>query len=103
MARRRRGPLGHGLERLSSIVTRWAGSSSAFGVAGGVILVWIVTGPLFHYSETWQLVINTGTTVVTFLMVFLIQRSQNKESPAVHARHETKVREIVGPRRGARP
>ena len=97
MIRKPRGPLAHALERFSSIVTRWAGSSSAFAVAVGVILVWILTGPLFHYSDTWQLVINTGTTVVTFLMVFLIQRSQNKESMAV----QLKLNELIAAMEGA--
>ncbi|MEO8481473.1 MAG: low affinity iron permease family protein [Acidobacteriota bacterium] len=97
MARKRRGPVGRALEQFSSVVTRWAGSSSAFGVAVGVILVWIVTGPIFHYSDTWQLVINTGTTVVTFLMVFLIQRAQNKESMAV----QLKLNELIAAMEGA--
>lgn len=97
MVRKRRGPVGHALERFSSIVTRWAGSSSAFAVAVAVILVWILTGPLFHYSDTWQLVINTGTTVITFLMVFLIQRSQNKESLAV----QLKLNELIAAMEGA--
>ena len=79
------------LERISSVVTRWTGSSSAFGIAVGVVIVWLVTGPVFGYSDTWQLVINTGTTIVTFLMVFLIQRSQNKESLAV----QLKLNELV--------
>ena len=63
----------------------------------GVILVWVVTGPVFHYSDTWQLVINTGTTIVTFLMVFLIQRAQNKESLAV----QLKLNELVAAMEGA--
>jgi low affinity Fe/Cu permease len=79
------------LERAATNVTRWTGSTSAFSLACGIILVWALTGPLFRYSDTWQLVINTGTTVVTFLMVFLIQRSQNKDSLAVHL----KLNEIV--------
>jgi low affinity Fe/Cu permease len=62
-----------------------------------VIIVWVVTGPLFHFSDTWQLVINTGTTIVTFLMVFLIQRSQNKDALAVHL----KLNEIVAALEGA--
>ena len=66
-------------------------------MAALVIIVWLVTGPLFHFSDTWQLVINTGTTVVTFLMVFLIQRSQNKESLAV----QLKLNEIVAAIQGA--
>ena len=77
--------------------TKWAGSSGAFAAAGGVILVWILTGPVFHYSDTWQLVINTGTTIVTFLMVFLIQRAQNKESRAIHL----KLNELVAALGGA--
>ena len=85
------------LERFSSAVTRWTGSTSAFAAACGVIVVWIATGPLFHYSDTWQLVINTGTTIVTFLMVFLIQRAQNKESLAV----QLKLNELVAAMTGA--
>ena len=85
------------LERLSRAATRGAGSSEAFALAIAVVLVWVATGPFFHYSDTWQLVINTGTTVVTFLMVFLIQRSQNKDSQAVHL----KLNEIVAALEGA--
>ena len=87
----------HILERFARGATQRAGSSWAFGIAVGVILVWIATGPIFHFSDTWQLVINTGTTVVTFLMVFLIQRSQNKDSQAVHL----KLNEIVASLEGA--
>lgn len=65
-------------------VTRWAGSPLAFTLALIAVLIWALTGPMFGYSETWQLVINTGTTIVTFLMVFLIQQSQNKDCRAVH-------------------
>lgn len=89
--------VGRTLERLSSRATRWTGSSWAFAVAVAVILTWLITGPAFHYSDTWQLVINTGTTVVTFLMVFLIQRSQNKDAQAVHL----KLNEIVAAIEGA--
>ena len=78
-------------------MTAWTGSSWAFAVAVAVILVWLVTGPLFHFSDTWQLVINTGTTVVTFLMVFLIQRAQNKDSLAI----QLKLNEIVAAVPGA--
>jgi low affinity Fe/Cu permease len=85
------------LARLSSVATEWTGSSAAFGLAVLTILVWLATGPLFGYSDTWQLVINTGTTVVTFLMVFLIQRSQNKDSHAIHL----KLNELVAAMRGA--
>src|SRR3978361_734932 len=71
-------------ERFSNWSTAATGSSAAFIIAMAIIVIWAVTGPLFKYSETWQLVINTGTTIVTFLMVFLIQKSQNKDSKAVH-------------------
>ena len=79
------------LESFSTAVTKWAGSSSAFAIAVLVIIVWASTGPLFGFSDTWQLVINTGTTIVTFLMVFLIQRSQNKDALAIHL----KLNELV--------
>jgi len=85
------------LERLSQKATHATGSSLAFVVALGTIVVWAVTGPVFDYSNTWQLVINTGTTIVTFLMVFLIQRTQNKDSQAVHL----KLNEIVAAMQGA--
>jgi low affinity Fe/Cu permease len=71
-------------ERFSNWATAATGSSAAFIIATSTVLIWAVTGPIFHYSETWQLVINTGTTIITFLMVFLIQKSQNKDSKAVH-------------------
>ena len=71
-------------ERFSNWATRVTGSSQAFLLALAVVVVWAITGPLFNYSETWQLVINTGTTIITFLMVFLIQKVQNKDSKAIH-------------------
>lgn len=73
-----------GFEKFSSLVTKASGSTASFVVAFLVIIVWIISGPFFGYSDTWQLVINTSTTIVTFLMVFLIQRSQNKDSIAIH-------------------
>src|SRR4051812_2625469 len=79
------------LESFSTSVTKWSGSSSAFAVAAAIIVVWAVTGPIFRYSDSWQLVINTGTTIVTFLMVFLIQRAQNKDALAIHL----KLNELV--------
>jgi low affinity Fe/Cu permease len=84
-------------ERVSGWATKWSGSSYAFALAVGVIVVWAATGPVFHYSDTWQLVINTGTTIVTFLMVFLIQRGQNKESLAI----QLKLNELVAAVKGA--
>ena len=85
------------LERFARAVTEWSGSSSAFAVAVGVIIVWAATGPIFKFSDTWQLVINTGTTIVTFLMVFLIQRAQNKDAQALHL----KLNELVAAMEGA--
>jgi low affinity Fe/Cu permease len=84
-------------ERIARAVSRFTGSTAAFLLAVAVVLVWAVTGPLFGYSEKWQLVINTGTTIVTFLMVFVIQRAQNKESLAV----QLKLNEIVAAMKGA--
>jgi low affinity Fe/Cu permease len=71
-------------ERISAVATRKAGTPGAFIIALLVILSWLVTGPLFGFSDTWQLIINTGTTIVTFLMVFLIQQTQNKDVIALH-------------------
>ena len=71
-----------------------AGHPVTFGTAVAVILVWGATGPLFHYSDTWQLVINTGTTVVTFLMVFLIQNSQNRDAAAMQAKLDELLRAV---------
>ena len=85
------------LERLAEIVTHWLGSNGGIATATGVVVVWAACGPIFGYSPTWQLVINTGTTIVTFLVVFLLQRSQNKESRAV----QLKLNEIVAAISGA--
>jgi low affinity Fe/Cu permease len=84
-------------EQFSSTVTRWSGSTTAFVLACLVVVIWGLTGPLFGYSDTWQLVINTGTTIVTFLMVFLIQRTQNKDSMAI----QLKLNELVAAMTGA--
>lgn len=69
-----------------------AGRASTFLLAAGVVLVWAISGPLFHFSDTWQLVINTGTTIVTFLMVFLIQNSQNRDSAAIQVKLDELIR-----------
>lgn len=84
-------------EKFARVVTNWTGSTTAFVLALGSVVVWGCTGPIFNYSETWQLVINTGTTIVTFLMVFLIQRTQNKDSRAIHL----KLNELVAAMQGA--
>jgi low affinity Fe/Cu permease len=94
--RKKRGRV-HPFERLSTAATRFAGRSGAFALALALVLVWVVTGPLFGFSDTWQLVINTGTTIITFLMVFLIQRTQNKESLAI----QLKLNELVAAVQGA--
>ena len=98
MARKTRRHMVEGLlERFSEMVTRWTGGSVAFSLACLIIVGWALTGPLFGFSDTWQLVINTGTTIITFLMVFLIQRTQNKESLIVHL----KLNELVAAMDGA--
>lgn len=84
------------LAAFSSVVTRAVGTSWAFSIALGIVLLWAVTGPIFHFSDTWQLVINTGTTVVTFLMVFLIQRSQNKDGLAIQLKLNELVAAVAG-------
>lgn len=73
-------------DRFSKGVTRFAGSPVMFGMAVLVVLIWAVSGPVMGFSETWQLIINTGTTIITFLMVFLIQQNQNKDSKAIHVK-----------------
>nr|WP_244173530.1 low affinity iron permease family protein [Caballeronia temeraria] len=77
-------PVTRAFDAFASAVTRWAGSPVAFGLAVIAIVVWLVSGPIFKFSDGWQLVINTGTTIITFLMVFLIQQSANKDSVALH-------------------
>lgn len=84
-------------ERFAYSMTRWTGSTPTFLGALGIVVVWAALGPLFDYSDTWQLVINTGTTIVTFLMVFLIQRTQNKDSLAM----QLKLNELIAITKGA--
>ena len=79
-------------------VSQWTGSSWAFILATLVILVWAITGPVFGFSDTWQLVINTGTTIVTFLMVFLIQNTQNRDTKALHLKLDELLRAVEGAR-----
>ncbi len=79
-------------------VSEATGTSGAFIIAVSTILVWLVTGPVFDFSDTWQLVINTGTTVVTFLMVFLIQNTQNRDAKAVHLKLDELLRSVEGAR-----
>jgi low affinity Fe/Cu permease len=94
---RKRNKLSELLEKFSHQATRATGTSIAFLIALTTIVVWGITGPLFNFSDTWQLVINTATTIITFLMVFLIQRAQNKDALAIHL----KLNEIVAAMEGA--
>lgn len=91
-----------GLATWFSGFSRWTaqatGRPATFFLAVLVIVGWAVTGPLFHYSNTWQLVINTGTTIVTFLMVFLIQHTQNRDSQAIHVKLDELIRAMAGAR-----
>ena len=84
--------------RFSHVAAHATGTPAAFLIAALTILVWAVTGPLFHYSDTWQLVINTGTTIVTFLMVFLIQNTQNRDTMAL----QLKLAELIIAMKGAK-
>src|SRR5690349_25102025 len=84
-------------EKFSNTVTKATGSTPAFIIALVLIIAWAVMGPFFHFSESWQLVINTGTTIVTFLMVFLIQKAQNKDSLAI----QLKLNELLASQQGA--
>ena len=81
-------------DRIAKHVAAWTGRTTAFAIALAIIIVWALTGPLFGWSDTWQLVINTGTTVVTFLMVFLIQNAQNRDASAIQAKLDELIRAV---------
>jgi len=82
----------HFFNRVACVVSKASGSLGAFVAALGVVIVWAGTGPLFKFNDTWQLVINTGTTIVTFLMVFLIQHTQNADTAALHIKLDELIR-----------
>jgi low affinity Fe/Cu permease len=83
-----------GFQLFATQAAYWVGTKSAFVAALFIVLAWLVSGPYFHYSDTWQLVINTGTTVVTFLVVFLIQNTQNRDAKAIHLKLDEIIKSI---------
>ena len=87
-------PMSHRFQAFASQCSELVGTRWAFAAAVLVIILWVVTGPYFHYSDTWQLVINTATTIVTFLMVFLIQNTQNRDARAIHLKLDEIIRSI---------
>jgi low affinity Fe/Cu permease len=86
--------INHMFERIGERVASWTGRPAAFILAFAIIVVWAVSGPLFRWSDTWQLVINTGTTIVTFLMVFLIQNAQNRDASAIQCKLDELIRAV---------
>src|SRR5260370_26503607 len=84
--------------KFAQAASQAVGSSWAFILAVLIILVWGLAGPMFHYSDTWQLVVNTGTTIITFLMVFLIQNTQNRDAKAIHLKLDELIRGVKGAR-----
>jgi low affinity Fe/Cu permease len=95
MARERQNSgMGNGFQTFATIASCWVGSKWSFVGAVFIIIAWAAVGPYFHYSDTWQLVVNTATTIVTFLMVFLIQNTQNRDARAIHLKLDEIIRAI---------
>jgi low affinity Fe/Cu permease len=92
--RERYGAMDRLFTRIATVISASAGQPLTFFMAIGVILVWAITGPVFHFSDTWQLIINTGTTIVTFIMVFLIQNTQNRDAAAMQAKLDELLRAV---------
>src|SRR5581483_10641910 len=92
------GPIHDRFRHFAQAVARAVGRSWVFAIACAVVIVWALTGPLYHYSDTWQLVINTGTTIVTFLMVFLIQNTQNRDNLAINLKLDELIKGVKGAR-----
>lgn len=86
--------------RFAQVISKAAGHASAFVLGVAVIVVWLISGPLFKYSDTWQLVINTGTTIITFLMVFVLQNTQNRDNQAIHLKLDELLRAVKNARTG---
>ena len=91
-------PMNYIFEHLAAKVAAWTGRPMAFALALSIIIFWALSGPLFAWSDTWQLVINTGTTIVTFLMVFLIQNAQNRDASAIQAKLDELIRAVADAR-----
>lgn len=90
--------MNHLFTRVAGRMSTWAGQPSAFIIAAAVILIWLVSGPFFQWSDTWQLIINTGTTIVTFIMVFLIQNAQNRDASAMQVKLDELIRAVEAAR-----
>lgn len=97
---RQEGPTRELFRRFAHKISEAVGSPAAFISAVAIIILWVFSGPIFHFSDTWQLIINTGTTIITFLMVFLIQNTQNRDAKAIHLKLDELIRSAKGARNG---
>lgn len=92
--------MGESFHKFANIISSITGSPWAFIGGFFIIIIWVLTGPVFNFSDTWQLVINTGTTIITFLMVFLIQNTQNRDAKAIHLKLDELLKGVKGARTG---